>query len=87
MDIMRNGKQARMGWRSPKEETKKMGLVEKLINPESEGYGNLGQGSSKDLAKTHGNEGLEWARMPKKMKRVEDAQKNKMGEGSPKAMK
>ena len=25
--------------------------------------------------------------MPKKLKRVEDAQKNKMGEGSPKAMK
>ena len=35
-----------------------MKLVEKPINPESKGYGNLGQGSPKDLAKVHGNEGL-----------------------------
>ena len=50
-----------------------MGLVKRLINPKSKGYGNLGRGSPKDLAKAHGNEGLEWA---------EDAQRNKMGEGS-----
>ena len=29
-----------------------MGLVEKPINPESKGYGNLGRVSSKDLIKT-----------------------------------
>ena len=57
---MRNGKQAKMGCRSPKERTKQMGFVEKPINPESKVYGNLGWGSPKDLAKTHGNEGLEW---------------------------
>ena len=39
------------------------------------GYGSLGWGSPKNLAKTYGNEGLEWA---------EDAQRNKMGQGSPK---
>ena len=38
-----------------------MGLVKKPINPESKGYSNLGQGSPKDLAKAHGNEGLKWA--------------------------
>ena len=38
-----------------------MGLVEKPINPKSKGYGNLGEGSPKNLAKPHGNEGLEWA--------------------------
>ena len=30
------------------------------MNPESKGYGNLGWGSPKDLAKTHENEELEW---------------------------
>ena len=49
-----------------------MGLVVKPINPESKGYGNLGGGSLKNLAKTHGNEGLEWAR---------DARGNEMGRG------
>ena len=78
MDIVRNGKQAKMGRKSPKERTKQMGLVEKPINFKSKGYGNLGRGSPKDLAKTYGNEGLEQA---------EDAQKNKMGQGSPRAMK
>ena len=71
---MGNGKQVKMGQRSPKEETKHMGLVEKPINPESKGYGNLGWRNPKDLAKAHENEGLEWAG---------DAQKNKMGQGSP----
>ena len=52
-----------------------MGLVEKPINPESKGYGNLGQGSPKDLAKAHENEGLEW---------VGDAQGNETGRGCPK---
>ena len=55
-----------------------MGLVEKPINPKSKGYSNLDWGSPKDLAKAHGNEGLKW---------VEDAQRNKMGQGSPKGMK
>ena len=64
---MRNGKQARMGRRNPKEELSKQGLVEKPISPESKRYGNLGQESLKKLAKAHGNEGLEWA---------EDAQGN-----------
>ena len=36
------------------------GLVEKPINPECKGYGNLRWGSPKDLAKAHGNEELEW---------------------------
>ena len=36
-----------------------MGLGEKPINPKSKGYGNLGWGSLKGLAKAHGNEGLE----------------------------
>ena len=53
-------------------------MVEKPINSKSKGYGNLGWGSPKDLAKTHGNEGLEWA---------EDAQRNKMGEGSPNSVR
>ena len=49
--------------------------MEKPISPESKGCGNLGQGSPKDLAKAHGNEGLEWAGA---------AQGNEMGQGSPK---
>ena len=57
---MRNGKQAKMGQRSPKEETKQMGLVGKPINPKSKGYDNLDWGNLKNLAKAYGNEGLEW---------------------------
>ena len=49
-------------------------MVENTINLESKGYGNLGRESSKDLAKAHGNEELEW---------TENAQKNEMGQGSP----
>ena len=49
--------------------------MEKPINPESEGYGNLGQESPKELTKAHGNEELEWAG---------DAQRNEMGQGCPK---
>ena len=64
-----------MGRRSPKEETKQMGLVGKPINPKSKGYDNLGWGNLKNLAKAHGNERLEWA---------EDAQGNEMGQGCPK---
>ena len=52
-----------------------MGLVKRPINPKSKGYGNLGRGSPKDLAKAHGNEGLEWTR---------DAQGNETGRGCPK---
>ena len=52
-----------------------MGLVEKPINPESKGYGNLGREGPKNLAKAHGNEGLEW---------VGDARGNEMGRGCPK---
>ena len=37
-------------------------MAEKPISPESKGYGNLGRGNPKDLAKARGNEGLEWAR-------------------------
>ena len=47
-----------------------MGLVEKSINPKSKRYGNLGRWSPKDLAKTHENEGLEWAEMPEEIKRA-----------------
>ena len=48
------------------------------MNPKSKGYGNLGRrGSPKDSVKVHGNKELEW---------VEDAQKDKMGQGSPEAM-
>ena len=50
--------------------------MERPINPKSKGYGNLGWESTKDLAKTHGNEELEWAGMPKEMKWVENAQGN-----------
>ena len=64
-----------MGRRSPKEETKQMGLVGKPINPESKGYGTLGWRSPKDLAKAYGDEGLEWAR---------DARGNKTCQGCPK---
>ena len=53
------------------------GLEEKPINPKSKGYGNMGQGSPKDLAKAHGNDELEWA---------EGAQGNEMGQGSLEAM-
>ena len=67
MGIMRNGKQARMGRRGPMKELSKQGLVEKPINSGSKGYGNLDRRSPKDLAKIHGNGGLEW---------VEDAQGN-----------
>ena len=49
----------------------------KPINSKSKGYGNLGWESPKDLAKAHGNKEFEWA---------EDAQKDEMGQGSPKAM-
>ena len=44
-----------------RKELSKYGLVEKPISPESKRYGNLGRGSPKNLAKAHGNEGLEWA--------------------------
>ena len=74
MSIMRNGKQTKMGRRSPKEETKQMGLVGKPINPKSKGYGNFGRGSLKDLVKAIVNEGLEW---------VGDAWGNEMGRGCP----
>ena len=47
------------------------------MNPKSKGYGNLDRRSPKDLAKAHGNKELEWA---------EDAQKDEMAQGSPKAM-
>ena len=49
--------------------------MEKPVNLESEGYGNLGRENPKELAKAHGNEGLEWAGA---------AQGNEMGQGSPK---
>ena len=61
--------------------------MEKPINLQSKGYGNLGQGNPKNLAKTHENERLEWVGMPKEMKQVEDAQKNEMGQGSSKQHK
>ena len=64
-----------MGRRSRKEETKQMGLVGKPINPKSKGYGNLGWGNLKNLAKAHRNERLEWAG---------DAQGNEMDRGCPK---
>ena len=44
-----------------RKELSKYGLVEKPISLESKRYGNLGRGSPKNLAKAHGNEGLEWA--------------------------
>ena len=44
-----------------RKELSKQGLVEKPISLKSKGYGNLGWGNPKDLAKAHGNEGLEWA--------------------------
>ena len=50
------------------------GLVGMPINPKSKGYGNLGRGSPKELAKAHGNKELEWA---------EDAQGKEMGRGCP----
>ena len=53
------------------------GLAEKPINSKSKGYGNLGPGKPKRFSKAHGNEELEWA---------EDAQKDEMGQGCPKAM-
>jgi len=53
-------------------------MVEKTINPESKGYGNLGRENSKDLVKAHENEELEWAK---------NVQKNEMGQESPEAMK
>ena len=65
-----------------RKELSKQGLVEKPINLQSKGYGNLGQGNPKNLAKTHENERLEWVGMPKEMKQVEDAQKNEMGQGN-----
>ena len=63
------------------------------MNSKSKGYGNLGRGSPKDLAKAHwskmgrgcsrkGN-GL---RMPKERKWAEDAQNDEMGKGSLQAM-
>jgi len=52
--------------------------VEKPINPESKGYGNLGWGSLKDSVKAHGNKELEWAK---------DTQGDEIGQGSPEVMK
>ena len=49
--------------------------MEKPINPESEGYGNMSRENQKELAKAHGNEELEWA---------EDAQGNETGQEYPK---
>ena len=46
--------------------------MEMPISPESKGYGDLGRGSPKDLAKAHGNKGLKWTR---------DAQGNETGQG------
>ena len=45
------------------------------ISLESKGYGDLGRGSPKDLAKAHGNEELEWA---------EDTKGDETGRGCPK---
>ena len=47
------------------------------MNSKSKGYGNLGRGSLRNLAKAHRSKELEQA---------EDAQKDEMGKGSPKAM-
>ena len=44
--------------------------MDKPINLESKGYGKLGRGSPKDVAKAYGNEGFEWAG---------DTQRNEMG--------
>ena len=49
--------------------------MEKPINLESEGYGNLGLGNPKELAKAYGNEVFEWAG---------DAQRHEIGQGCPK---
>ena len=51
-------------------ELNKQGLLEKPRSPKSKGYGNLGRGSPKYLAKAHENEELECAR---------DAQGNEIG--------
>ena len=61
--------------------------MEKPINPESKGYGNLGRGNPKDLAKVHRNEGLEWARDAQGNEMGRGCPKNKMDQGSSKAMK
>ena len=68
--------------------------MEKPISPESKRYGNLGWGSLKNLAKAHGNEGLEWAGdaqrnetsqgCPKEQNGPRELEGDKMGQGSPK---
>ena len=49
--------------------------MEKPVNLESEGYGNLGLENPKELAKAYGNEVLEWAG---------DNQRNEISQGCPK---
>ena len=51
-----------------------MGLVEKPINPESKGYGNLGRVSSKDLIKTLDQRNKMGQGSPKGMKWAKKAQ-------------
>ena len=68
--------------------------MEKPISLESKTYGNLGWGSLKNLAKVHGNEGLEWAGdaqrnetsqgCPKEQNGPRELEGDKMGQGSPK---
>ena len=72
--------------RAQRKELSKQGLVEKLINLESKGYGNLGRETQKTQQSPMGMKDWNGPGIPKEMKRVEDAQ-NKMGQGSPKALK
>ena len=63
------------------------------MNPKSKGYGNLSRGSPKDLAKAHGSKMGRGCprkgnrlRLPKERKWGENAQKDKIGQGSQEAM-
>ena len=68
--------------------------MEKPRSPKSKGYGNLGRGSPKYLAKAHEIEELECARdaqgneigwgCPKKKKGPKELESDEMGQGSPK---
>ena len=68
-----------------RKELSKQGLVEKLINPVKDMVTWVGE-TQKTQQSPMGMKDWNGPGIPKEMKRVEDAQ-NKMGQGSPKALK
>ena len=64
-----------------------MGLMQRPTKPKSKEYDNWFKEARKIKQKAHGNVGIEWADDAKGIKRTKDAQRNKMGQGSPRLHK